>query len=78
MEPSGCGDELVQGASGEEAYIESPNYPQPYPSNLACSWLITAPEGQAVELRFESPFHLEVVMLEPLSPRQATQPVTTV
>ncbi|KAL0113327.1 hypothetical protein PUN28_012468 [Cardiocondyla obscurior] len=32
--------------------IESPNYPQPYPVNQNCSWLIVAPTDHTLKLQF--------------------------
>jgi len=32
--------------------IRSPNYPQPYPENIQCTWRILAPVGYKVELSF--------------------------
>lgn len=63
LEPSGCGDDLVQQATGEEVFLESPNYPSNYPDNLNCNWLISSTTGDAVHIRFETPFHLEVTQI---------------
>ncbi|TGZ53188.1 Cubilin [Temnothorax longispinosus] len=32
--------------------IESPNYPNPYPQNQSCSWLIVAPTDHTLKLQF--------------------------
>jgi cubilin len=41
--------------------IESPNFPNPYPHNRNCSWIISAPPGNKINITFthfelESPF----------------------
>ena len=33
-------------------YIQSPSYPLYYPDNMQCTWIISAPSGKKVELRF--------------------------
>lgn len=38
--------------------IESPNYPQPYPHNISCTWIIDTTEGNAVNISFAT-FDLE-------------------
>ena len=39
-------------------YFESPGKPGCYPNNRYCAWLLEAPIGQYIDLRFNS-FHLE-------------------
>ena len=34
--------------------IESPNYPETYPNNAYETWIITAPSGSLVKLRFQN------------------------
>ncbi|XP_034481448.1 cubilin homolog [Drosophila innubila] len=34
--------------------LSSPNYPESYPSNVECDWLITPRAGNAIELNFEA------------------------
>ena len=41
-----------------EGIIESPEYPQNYPTELTCKWVILGPTGSTVSLEFES-FSLE-------------------
>ncbi|KAF7256957.1 hypothetical protein EG68_05741 [Paragonimus skrjabini miyazakii] len=43
-----CGSKLT----GEQGEFTSPNYPNDYPPNARCSWLISVPENQRIELRF--------------------------
>lgn len=50
-----CGDNKprVMGAEFEEnSYLESPDYPLPYPNNADCQWHITADPGYHIELTF--------------------------
>ena len=46
---------MITGGSGT---ISSPRYPSNYPDNSLCTWIILAPPGQRISLRFES-FDLE-------------------
>lgn len=52
---SGCGGLF----HGNDGVISSPNFPQPYPQNIECVWLITVESGYHVSLDFGSPFDLE-------------------
>ncbi|KAM6215214.1 cubilin [Rhynchocyon petersi] len=45
---SGCGGTLY----GDSGSFTSPNYPDTYPNNTHCEWLITAPAGRAVTVHF--------------------------
>ena len=45
-----CGGE-INAASGK---LQSPNYPNNYPGNKDCSWIITASFGFNVALDFET------------------------
>lgn len=40
-------------------HITSPNYPQNYPQNIDCIWVITAPSGEAIQIDFEDEFYIE-------------------
>ena len=40
--------------------ITSPNYPDPYPSNRECVWVITAPQKNRINIEVEN-FELEKV-----------------
>ena len=50
-----CGDNKPRlvGAEFEELlYLESPDYPLPYPNDADCQWHITADPGYHIELTF--------------------------
>ncbi|XP_071443305.1 cubilin [Hetaerina americana] len=49
-----CNAELT----GHHGVLESPNFPNPYPSSYECTWKISAPMGNLLNLSF-SHFHLE-------------------
>ena len=34
--------------------IQTPNYPNDYPSSQTCIWMITVPEGSKVLLKFDA------------------------
>ncbi|XP_017555843.2 cubilin [Pygocentrus nattereri] len=51
---SGCGG-IIHADSGT---IQSPNYPQNFPSNIECSWTIIAHEGNHLEMGFASDFQI--------------------
>ena len=34
--------------------LQSPNYPNNYPNNMDCHWIITAPFGFAIALDFQT------------------------
>ena len=40
-------------ASDVKQHLVSPNYPDSYSNNLDCSWEITAPENQLVQIVFD-------------------------
>ncbi|XP_032235679.1 cubilin [Nematostella vectensis] len=40
--------------AGHSGFILSPNYPSTYPTNIQCTWKITVPVQNQVELRFEN------------------------
>merc|ERR1712243_448696 len=42
----------------EEVTLESPNYPNPYPSRAKCKWILTVPAGKEVQVYCKS-FHIE-------------------
>ena len=50
--------ECVNRLHGLNGVIESPNFPNKYPSSNNCSWIIDAPKGNTVNLTF-SHFNLE-------------------
>lgn len=43
---NGCGGNLV----GQEGFITSPFYPEPYPNNAECEWRIHVPSGSAIHI----------------------------
>ena len=50
----GCGGILTK----PSGILESPNYPNIYPSNVECLWYITTSLGQSIELNIED-FYIE-------------------
>nr|XP_015209864.1 PREDICTED: uncharacterized protein LOC107078240 [Lepisosteus oculatus] len=48
--PVSCGG-VLQGDKGE---FQSPGFPQSYPSNMDCTWEVTAPPGHLILLAFHS------------------------
>lgn len=44
---AGCGGVL----HGPQGSFSSPNYPDPYPSNILCRWHIQVKEGMAIQLK---------------------------
>lgn len=50
----GCGG-VIHANTGT---IKSPNYPQNFPANVECSWLIIAHEGNHLEMSFNSDFQI--------------------
>ena len=49
--PFSCGE-----VNAEAGQIQSVNYPNNYPNNENCEWVITVPFGSIVTLDFETPF----------------------
>ena len=49
--PFSCGE-----VNAEAGKIQSVNYPNNYPNNEECVWVITAPFGSIVTLEFETSF----------------------
>ncbi|XP_063063043.1 cubilin [Engraulis encrasicolus] len=54
-----CGGYVSLGDSDPPGYIMSPNYPSNYPQNIDCIWVISVPNGEAVQLDFEGDFNIE-------------------
>ncbi|XP_043916230.1 cubilin-like [Protopterus annectens] len=54
-----CGGNIFVTDSDPIGYITSPNYPNNYPQNADCIWLITVPNGEAVQLDFQDEFYIE-------------------
>uniref|UniRef100_A0A669E0J6 Cubilin n=1 Tax=Oreochromis niloticus TaxID=8128 RepID=A0A669E0J6_ORENI len=55
----GCGGFIELNDNDPPGYITSPNYPQNYPQNIDCIWVITVPNGEAVQIDFEDQFYIE-------------------
>uniref|UniRef100_A0A4W6F2P1 Cubilin n=1 Tax=Lates calcarifer TaxID=8187 RepID=A0A4W6F2P1_LATCA len=54
-----CGGFVELNHNDPPGYITSPNYPQNYPQNIDCIWVITVPNGEAVQIDFEDEFYIE-------------------
>uniref|UniRef100_A0AAQ4PGY7 Cubilin n=1 Tax=Gasterosteus aculeatus aculeatus TaxID=481459 RepID=A0AAQ4PGY7_GASAC len=54
-----CGGYIELDGNDPPGYITSPNYPQNYPQNIDCIWVITVPNGEAVQIDFEEEFYIE-------------------
>ncbi|XP_059183305.1 cubilin [Centropristis striata] len=54
-----CGGFIELDDNDPPGYITSPNYPQNYPQNMDCVWVITVPNGEAVQIDFEDEFYIE-------------------
>ncbi|XP_047205867.1 cubilin [Girardinichthys multiradiatus] len=54
-----CGGFIILTDDDPPSYISSPNYPQNYPQNIDCIWVITVPNGEAVQIDFEEEFYIE-------------------
>lgn len=54
-----CGGFIELNANDPPGYIRSPNYPQNYPQNIDCVWVVTVPNGESVRLDFEEEFYIE-------------------
>ncbi|XP_054878715.1 cubilin isoform X1 [Poeciliopsis prolifica] len=55
----GCGGSVMLTDNDPPGYITSPNYPQNYPQNIDCTWVLTVPNGEAVQIDFEEDFYIE-------------------
>lgn len=45
-----CGGNVYLNNAIPSGYIQSINYPQPYPNNVECEWIISAPGFQRVQI----------------------------
>ncbi|KAM3593822.1 uncharacterized protein V6R79_022582 [Siganus canaliculatus] len=54
-----CGGFISLDDNDPPGYIMSPNYPQIYPQNIDCTWVLTVPNGEAVQVEFEDEFYIE-------------------
>lgn len=55
-----CGGVIELNDGDPPGYITSPNYPQNYPQNIDCFWVISVPNGEAVKIDFEDEFYIEL------------------
>ncbi|XP_028288640.1 cubilin [Parambassis ranga] len=54
-----CGGFIELNNNDPPGYVTSPNYPQNYPQNTDCTWVLTVPNGEAVRIDFEDEFYIE-------------------
>ncbi|XP_045916959.1 cubilin [Micropterus dolomieu] len=54
-----CGGFIELNDNDPPGYITSPNYPQNYPQNIDCVWVVTVPNGEAVQIDFQDEFYIE-------------------
>lgn len=54
-----CGGFIELNDGDTPGYITSPNYPQSYPQNIDCIWVVSAPNGEAVQIDFEEDIYIE-------------------
>ena len=47
-----CGEDMVWEIDNSTGYILSPYYPNNYPVDLSCMWLIEADAGNTIDLTF--------------------------
>lgn len=47
--PEICGPLFITGVGGE---LSSPNFPDPYPTNVECTWMIRVERGKRILLTF--------------------------
>ncbi|XP_020662303.3 cubilin [Pogona vitticeps] len=53
-----CGGNVYITPGNPSGYISSPSYPGNYPPHADCIWMINAPYGEVVELKFEDQFNI--------------------
>ena len=54
-----CGGDIDLGKNGKYE-IRSPNFPEEYPSNSNCSWVVTVPKGNQIAFHFDQ-FEIDIV-----------------
>ena len=54
-----CGGQLSLSDTMTSGTFTSPNYPQGYPHNVDCVWIITAPASERIKLDFIEQFAIE-------------------
>ncbi|KAM6162076.1 cubilin isoform 2-T2 [Erethizon dorsatum] len=55
-----CGGNIYIHGADSTGYVTSPNYPNNYPPNADCVWIVSAPPGKSVRLQFEDQFDIDV------------------
>ncbi|XP_023561215.1 cubilin [Octodon degus] len=55
-----CGGNIYLHGADAAGYVISPNYPNNYPPNADCVWILSAPPGKSIKLQFEDQFDIEV------------------
>nr|XP_023417709.1 cubilin [Cavia porcellus] len=53
-----CGGNIYIHDADPTGYVTSPNYPNNYPPNTDCVWIISAPPTKSVRLQFEDQFDI--------------------
>ncbi|XP_029110994.1 cubilin [Scleropages formosus] len=54
-----CGGAVELRDSDPPGFITSPNYPDNYPTNIDCIWVITVPNGESIQIDFMDEFYIE-------------------
>lgn len=54
-----CGAQLSLGPMQTSGIFTSPTYPQNYPHNVDCVWVITAPANERIQIDFIDDFSIE-------------------
>ncbi|KAM4828885.1 cubilin [Thomomys bottae] len=54
-----CGGTIYIDDAESEGYVTSPNYPANYPQHTECIWILQAPPGSSIMLKFEDQFSIE-------------------
>ncbi|WAR06690.1 CUBN-like protein, partial [Mya arenaria] len=55
-----CGGQLALTADNPTGTFTSPNYPQNYPHNVDCIWVITVPANERIQVDFIEDFSIEI------------------
>ncbi|KAL3836256.1 hypothetical protein ACJMK2_021695 [Sinanodonta woodiana] len=54
-----CGGQIQLSNNGNSSVFSSPNYPNNYPHNVDCMWVITAPASKRIQVDFTGNFSIE-------------------
>ena len=54
-----CGGRLELSDEINSGEFNSPNYPESYPQNVDCIWVITAPSTERIQLEFDEDISIE-------------------